>query len=251
MTEEVLETVEKTTEEVGAAAVKRKDRLEGVVSKITLGGAVIDLGLEKFGFIHLTQLGEKEVKSVQDVLSEGQNVQVWVRRVNSKQDFIELTMVEPLALEWRDIRKGMAVKGTVTRIERFGAFVEIGAERPGLVHVSELTHDYVRTPEEIVKVGEEVEAQVLDVNRRKKQIKLSMKALVEKPAAILKNLNKQTAFESDFEDDKPVPTAMEIALREAMEKTKSDETDRKKRNRSGNQELEDILNRTLDGYSGE
>ena len=59
----------------------------------------------------------------------------------------------------------------------YGAFVDIGAERPGMVHVSELTHGYVKTPSEIVKEGDEVEAKVLDVNRKKKQIRLSIKAL--------------------------------------------------------------------------
>ncbi len=102
-----------------------------------------------------------------------------MRRV--KEDHIELTMNEPLALEWREIKKGMNVKGTVVRLEKFGAFIEIGAERPGLVHISEMAHGYVKTPGDMVKVGDEVEAQVLDVQRRKKQIKLSMKATQPAP----------------------------------------------------------------------
>ena len=77
-------------------------------------------------------------------------------------------MKEPLALEWREIKPGMTVKGQVVRLETFGAFVEIGAERPGLIHISELSHSYVRTPGEVVREGDEVEAKVLEVNRRKK-----------------------------------------------------------------------------------
>ena len=69
----------------------------------------------------------------------------------------------------------MTVKGKVVRLETFGVFVEIGAERPGLIHISELSHAYVRTPGEVVREGDEVEAKVLEVNRRK-QIKLSIKA---------------------------------------------------------------------------
>ena len=53
-------------------------------------------------------------------------------------------MFKPLDLEWRDMKKGMTVKGTVVRLEKFGAFVEIGAERPGLVHISEMAHGYVK-----------------------------------------------------------------------------------------------------------
>lgn len=145
------------------------------------------------------------------------------------------------------VKQGMTVKGKVVRLEKFGAFIEIGAERPGLIHISELAHGYVRTPAEIVSEGDEVEAQVLDVNRRKKQIKLSLKALqpepvkVEEPARMAEVAPKersnrrrrsgkpdqansdndtstmpeaQAAIEAD-------PTAMEIALREAMEKSKN------------------------------
>lgn len=72
----------------------------------------------------------------------------------------------------------MVVKGKVVRIETYGAFVDIGAERPGLVSVSELTRGYVKTPNEVVKEGDEVEAKVLDVDRRKRQIRLSMKAIL-------------------------------------------------------------------------
>lgn len=66
-------------------------------------------------------------------------------------------MREPLALEWREIAPDMVLHGKVVRLEAFGAFVELGAERPGLVHVSELSHNYVRVPSEVVKVGDEVD----------------------------------------------------------------------------------------------
>ena len=77
------------------------------------------------------------------------------------------------------------VKGKIVRLEKFGAFVEIGAERPGLVHISEMAHGYVKVPGDVVKEGDEVEAQVLEVNRRKKQIKLSMKALLPEPEEVV------------------------------------------------------------------
>src|SRR5659263_591143 len=94
-------------------------------------------------------------------------------------------MVKPLDLEWRDIKKGMTIKGKVVRLEKFGAFVEIGAERPGLVHISEMAHGYVKQPGDVVKEGDEIEAKVIEVNRRKKQIKLSMKALRPEPEVVV------------------------------------------------------------------
>ena len=236
--------MEEATNTPAATQVKKKDHIKGKVTKLTLGGAVIDLGLDRPGFLHLTQIGDRSIKRIEDVLTEGQEIDVWVRKAGSGKDFIELTTSEPLALEWRDIKKGMKISGSVVKIEKFGAFVEIGAERPGLVHVSEMSHDFVRTPEEVVKVGDAVEAMVLDVDRKKRQIKLSMKALVDKPEAILNEINNEV---EDEEFNEPVPNAMEYALRAAMEKSREKSGSRKKQ-KSGNQTLEDIFTRTLSNY---
>src|SRR5512138_2335591 len=165
-----------TTPEIApVAALEPKTKLSGKVLKTTLAGALVDVGQSIPGVIHISQLSKDSVNKVEDVVKEGQTVDVWVRRV--KKDRIELTMIEPLALEWKEIEPDMIVKGKVVRLETYGAFVDIGAERPGMIHVSELAHGYVKTPSEIVKEGDEIEAKVLDVDRKKKQIKLSMKAL--------------------------------------------------------------------------
>ena len=181
MSEQVIAVSEKSTE------VQRKQHFTGKVLKTSLAGAVIDIGAEQPAVLHISQMKfadeNKSNKRVEDVLEVGQEVDVWIRRI--KEDHIELTMIEPLALEWREIKSGMNVKGTISRLENFGAFVEIGAERPGLVHVSEITHGYIKSPSEILKEGEEVEAQVLEVNRRKKQIKLSLKVLQPEPEELI------------------------------------------------------------------
>ncbi|MBA4399963.1 MAG: hypothetical protein C0396_08880, partial [Anaerolinea sp.] len=162
--------------------LKPKTKFTGKVLKTSLAGAVIDIGVGKPAVIHVSQLVSptgQAIKSVKEVLQEGQEVEVWVRKV--KEDRIELTMLKPLDLDWHEIKKDMVVKGNVVRVETFGAFLEIGAERPGLIHISELAHGYVRTPGDVVKEGDELEAQVIDVNKKKKQIKLSLKALQPEP----------------------------------------------------------------------
>lgn len=237
------------------AEVKRKTKYSGKVLKTTLAGAVVDIGLEVPGVIHISQLQAQPTNRVEDVVEPGQEVEVWIKRVDAKKKRIELTMIEPLALEWREIERGMVVTGKVTRLEKFGAFVDIGAERPGLVHISEMTHDYVKTPSEVVKEGDEIQVQVLDVNRRKKQIKLSMKALEEKPVEKVEQIvdrktrGKPKAEQEATEKEAPVPTAMEMALREAMERSKDREPETKpKSKRKADQktgEIEDILERTL------
>jgi len=237
--------------------IKRKMFFTGKVVKTSLAGAIVDIGLEIPGVIHISQLQKDPVKRVEDVVQAGQSVEVWVRRVFPKKNRIELTMIKPLDLEWGEIEKDMVVKGKVSRLEKFGVFVDIGAERPGLVHISELTHDYIRTPNEVVKEGEEVEVKVLDVNRQKKQIKLSMKALEEKPEKITKVIQAKIdkkekeavsarPQQPEVEKEAPIPTAMEMALREAMDRVSTTEpvTTTKKKTK-GSHELEDILKRTL------
>ena len=225
--------------------VKPKDQFTGTVVKTMLAGAAVDISVGVPGFIHISQLQSEKVNRVEDVVEEGQTVEVWVKRVYPKKDRIELTMIEPLALEWREIKEGMTVQGTIERLEKYGAFVEIGAERPGLVHISELAHGYIRTPGDAVSEGDEVEVKVLSVNRRKKQIKLSMKALMEDPEKLVQEAKKEV----EAENNQPVPTAMEMAIRSAMERSQQDETaDNKpdKKENASNDELEDIYSRTLE-----
>ncbi|HSF80538.1 MAG TPA: S1 RNA-binding domain-containing protein [Anaerolineales bacterium] len=250
-----MSTTSESAQPTDIANLKRKTKFTGKVLKTTLAGAVVDIGLETPGVVHISQLQEKPTNRVEDVVQVGQTVEVWVRRVDAKKGRLELTMIEPLAMEWRDINVGMAIKGKVTRLERFGAFVDVGAERPGLVHISEMTHDYIKTPGEVVKEGDEVEVQVLEVNRRKKQIKLSMKALEEKPDVIVKALQQpkvkeKAKVEEETVQEEVIPTAMEMALREAVERSKSQEeapkAKKKQRSSAVDQEIERILSRTLE-----
>lgn len=248
-----------TTPEIASTTtLEPKTKLSGKILKTTLAGALVDVGQGIPGVIHISQLSKDPVNKVEDVIQEGQTVDVWVRRV--KKDRIELTMIEPLALEWKEIEPDMVVKGKVVRLEPYGAFVDIGAERPGMVHVSELAHGYVKTPNEIVKEGDEVEAKVLDVNRKKKQIKLSMKALepeIEefKPA---KKENKRekgnkrgpkketTEAPVEQEEKEPEMTAMQIAWQEALHKANAEKSYRVKRQKSSvSQEQEELLERTM------
>ncbi|HUE98289.1 MAG TPA: S1 RNA-binding domain-containing protein [Anaerolineales bacterium] len=248
-----------TPELAPAAALEPKTKLSGKILKITLAGALVDVGQPVPGVIHISQLSNDSINKVEDVLKEGQQVDVWVRRV--KKDRIELTMIEPLALDWKEIEPDMVVKGKVVRLESYGAFVDIGAERPGMIHVSELTHGYVKTPGEVVKEGEEIEAKVLNVDRKKKQIKLSMKALTAeieefKPAREEKKTRggkrgpkkeEVEAVEAQ-EPTEPEMTPMQIAWQEALSKSDSGKKPYKVRRSKADisAEQEEILHRTLE-----
>ncbi len=239
--------------------IKIKERYTGTVLKTTLQGALVKIGSEKPAFIHISQAVKDgnpkiQINSIEEVLEKGQKLDFWVKRI--RKDRIELTMKEPLGLEWREIKPGMTIEGQVIRLETFGAFVEIGAERPGLIHISELSHSYVRTPSEVVHEGDEIEAQVLEVNRRKKQIKLSLKALQELPEpSEPEKPSKEKKQEPEEEPKEPDLTAMEIALRSAMEKSETsiDDASQKKARKAkkSSTEQEDILSRTLENKIGE
>lgn len=263
--------------------IKPKAQYTGKVVMTSLAGAIVDIGVERPAILHVSQIIPPEdgqpIKNVGDVLQEGQEINVWVRRI--RDDRIELTMIKPLDLEWREIKKNMVVKGKVVRLEGFGAFVDIGAERPGLIHISELAHGYVRTPADVVKEEDEVEAMVIDVNRKKKQIKLSLKALqpepvIEQPERTQEPLPKREKSarrtkkaptrrrqEEGMENidelmqgvNEPVqetePTAMEIAIREAMERAKiRKQEDKKKKEKNVSSKQDELLSRTLENKAG-
>ncbi len=247
-----------TTDTSPVTALQPKTRLTGKIVKTTLAGALVDVGQELPGVLHISQLQKDPVNKVEDVVKEGQTVEVWVRKV--RKDRIELTMIEPLAYEWKDLEPDIVVKGKVVRLETYGAFVDIGAERPGMIHISELARGYVKSAGDVVKEGDEVEAKILNVDRKKRQIRLSMKALQpevpeeEKPSHEGKRGKRGKKHEEQEpladevkQDAEPELTGMQIAWQTAQERAKSKaKNPRAKRVKSNSSEQEDILNRTLE-----
>jgi len=248
-----------STETAPESALQPKQKFTGTVKKITLAGALVDIGQEIPGVIHISQIQKEPVNKIEDVLQEGQSVEVWVRRVRN--DRVELTMIEPLGYEWKELKPETIVKGKVVRIESYGAFVDFGAERPGMIHVSELAHGFVKTPGDVIKVDDEIEAMILDVDRRKKQIRLSIKAITPKPEDQDIEIEmprpdrkgkgkraKQPKFEMpEDENREPELTAFEIAWQAAIDRQNEKRLDKgSKKIKAGNKDQEELLNRTLE-----
>jgi len=227
--------------------------LKGKVKRIELFGAFVDIGVGHDGLLHISQLGKPNVRNVEDVVKVGEEISVYVLKLEPDTGRIALSLVKPPSMPWDDLTEGSVVTGKVVRLEKFGVFVEIGAERPGMIHVSELASGYVNSPSDVVKVGDEVKAQVIKVNRKKRRIDLSLKAL-ETPVEVLK---KEAAAD---EPEEYQPTAMELALRRAMEangetyeppakSSRKRERRGEKRDRQRDQ-MEDIFERTLRNHRG-
>ena len=216
--------------------------LKGAVKRLELYGAFVDVGVVHDGMLHISQLGKANVRNVEDVVKAGDEVTVYVLKVDKAAGRLAVSLVEPPINNWDDLQEGASLTGKVVRIENFGVFVDIGAERPGMVHVSELAEGFVKTPSDIVSIGDEVKVRVLKVNRKKRQIDLTMKEQVE-------------AYDSSSYDDEPeedLPTAMAVAFRRAMEgQEETAEQQRQRKNKKERtQEQDDIIARTLRHHTG-
>jgi ribosomal protein S1 len=199
-------------ERVAVADLEPKMRFDGQVTRIELFGAFVDFGAERDGLIHISQISEERVTRVADVLNEGDSVSVWVHDVDKERGRVRLTMVEPPELTIEELEPNQLVKGTVTKLVPYGAFVDIGVDRDGLIHVSEMSDGFVSKPSDVLSVGSELEVRVVKVDQRKRRIELS---LLELPG-------EEQASEPQFEDDDDeeegdTMTAMELAWRSAME----------------------------------
>ncbi|WP_308639121.1 30S ribosomal protein S1 [Paenibacillus silvisoli] len=158
--------------------------LEGTVQRLTPFGAFVDIGGID-GLVHVSELSWQHVAHPKDVVSEGQSVRVKVLKVDPAAGKISLSIKAAQPGPWEQstgqFNIGDIVTGTVRRIVSFGVFVEIAPGVEGLVHISQLAHRHVATPNEVVKEGQEVKAKILDFNPAEKRVSLSIKETEEAP----------------------------------------------------------------------
>lgn len=159
--------------------------VEGVVKNITDYGAFVDLGGVD-GLLHVTDIAWRRVNHPSEVLTVGETVKVQVVKINSETQRISLGMKQLESDPWDDVTARFPleskVKGQVTNITDYGAFVELGSGIEGLVHVSEMS--WVKKnvhPGKIVSTSQEVEVMILEVDAEKRRISLGLKQCMENP----------------------------------------------------------------------
>lgn len=158
--------------------ISEGDVVEGTVKNVTDFGAFIDLGGVD-GLLHISEMSWGRVESPKKVFTIGQTVRVFIKSINDTK--IALSMKFDDENPWNGATEkfavGNVVKGKVARMTDFGAFVELAPGVDALLHVSQISKDHVEKPSDVLKIGQEVEAVVVDFNEEDKKISLSIKAL--------------------------------------------------------------------------
>lgn len=154
------------------------DVVEGVVKNVTDFGAFIDLGGAD-GLLHISEISWGRVENPKKVFKVGDQVKTFIKDINGNK--IALSMKFEETNPWNDAAQkyaiGNVVKGVVARMTDFGAFVELNPGVDALLHVSQISTEHVEKPSDVLSVGQEIEAKIVDFNEAEKKISLSIKAL--------------------------------------------------------------------------
>ena len=158
------------------------DTVEGVVKNVTDFGAFIDLGGAD-GLLHISEMSWGRVENPKKVFNVGDQVKVLIKEINGNKIALSLKFPEenPWLCASEKFAVGNVVTGKVARMTDFGAFVELAPGVDALLHVSQISREHVAKPADVLSIGQEIEAKVVDFNEEEKKISLSMKAL-EAPA---------------------------------------------------------------------
>ena len=161
------------------------DTVTGTVKNVTDFGAFIDLGGVD-GLLHISEMSWGRVENPKKVLKAGEEVEVLIKDINDTK--VALSMKFPETNPWADAAEkfavGKVVTGKVARMTDFGAFVELAPGVDALLHVSQISKAHVEKPSDVLTVGQEITAKIVDLNEADKKISLSMKVLEKEAASV-------------------------------------------------------------------
>jgi len=158
------------------ASLRIGDNIEGTVTGIAQFGVFVDIGVGKDGLVHVSELAEGRVEKAEDAVQVGQTYTFKILEVDADGTRISLSLRRAQrGARMQQLEKNQILEGTVSGLAPFGAFVDIGVGRDGLVHISELTEGRIERVEDAVKVGDKVTVRVLEIDPGSKRISLTLR----------------------------------------------------------------------------
>lgn len=181
----VLEEERKKQKEIVGDIVGSEEVLEGIIKKITSYGMFVDVGGID-GLVHYSEISHKGHVNPSALYNEGDKVAVKALRYDKKKKHLSLSIKAALPDPWDEIKDslevGDTIKVTISNIETYGAFVDIGNDIEGFLHISELSWDKnIKHPKECIEKGQEVDVEVIEINPSEKRLRVSLKNLLLKP----------------------------------------------------------------------
>ena len=176
---QIVATKKAQMKEEALAKLSEGQVVEGTVKNVTDFGAFIDLGGVD-GLLHVSEISWGRVENPKKKFKSGDTVKAFIKEING--DKVALSLKFDSENPWLNAAEkyaiGNVVKGTVARMTDFGAFVELEVGVDALLHVSQIAKEHIEKPSDVLKVGQEVEAKIVDLNVEDRKISLSMKALL-------------------------------------------------------------------------
>ena len=180
----VADAERKEKQEALWATLKVGDKVKGTVKSLTSYGAFVDLGGID-GMVHISELSWSRIKHPSEVVNVGDVVEVTIKSLDEETKKISLGFKNiednPWEILKRDYPVGSVVDAKIVSFATFGAFANILPTVDGLIHISQISWDRIKTPQDVLKIGDVVKAKIIEIDFDKKRVSLSMKELLDKP----------------------------------------------------------------------
>ena len=181
----LLDEDRKKKREAISAVAENTDVIEGVVKKITTYGMFVDVGGVD-GLVHYSEISYKGPVNPGSIYKEGDKVLVKVIKYDNEKKHLSLSIKAATPDPWEEIKDGLdvgdTIKVTVSNIEPYGAFVDLGNDIEGFLHISEISWDKnIKNPKDHISEGEELDVEVIEIDAKDRRLRVSLKNLLKKP----------------------------------------------------------------------
>ena len=205
----VADAEKKEKQEALWATLHEGDKITGTVKSLTSYGAFVDLGGID-GMIHISELSWSRIKHPSEVVKVGDTVEVTIKALDEETKKISLGFKNIEDNPWEILKNkypvGSVVDAKIVSFATFGAFANILPTIDGLIHISQISWDRIKAPQDVLNIGDEVKVKIIEIDFDKKRVSLSIKALLDKPEEVIEELA-----------DAPEEEAVEEATQEAAE----------------------------------